>query len=311
MSMINKYHRLRRPAFPWAKLPKELRLQILELTHLGNQGDYINKPSNWFGPPSLLKGRLCIQDNKLVTGYQAGITPPTCCFKCTNTFADCCCPTKHASVSDSCTCRDLPLELLLVDTKMRDDALKVLHSKNCFDFIQDPLKTVDFLQRLPAAALPYIRRIRFRVTEESIWEWKEKCYLQQWQALILFIKRNLDLPNLSITIDSEEVFDNLQHAQDQETNRFYYDAMVELTDALSILDTVYDIWFQMGWFTELEKVFAHRIAGDRWVDRHGVVKTENSKGLWLEQWIVPPYYQSRSGDLEIFSRAFLKDYDQD
>lgn len=61
----------------------------------------------------------------------------------------------------------------------------------------------------------------------------------------------------------------------------------------------------MGYMTELEKVFGQRVMGDRWVDRHGIVKEPTKEQLWDESWKVPVYHRKRPGDLEIFSTPII------
>ena len=78
--------------------------------------------------------------------------------------------------------------------------------------------------------------------------------------------------------------------------------MVELADALTVLGGAFqDVWFKMRYMTELEKVFGQRVMGDRWVDRHEIVKESTREQMWKDVWKVPVYHKKRPGDLEIFS----------
>jgi len=197
------------------------------------------------------------------------------------------------------------MELFSVSKHMYNDAIEILYGRNCFDIAQDPVEIIKFLQNIPAAALLCIRSLHLRVLESQVCDWKENNYLQDWKALVQFIKENLQISRLSLTVDSEEIWDNLKWAYEQETNKYYYDAMVELADALTELRGLHDMWFKMGWFRELEKVFAHRIMGDKWVDRHGIIKPENHE--WNEPWIVHAYHEERPGDLKIYSKNYYED----
>lgn len=193
---------------------------------------------------------------------------------------------------------------------MYDDALETLYGKNTFDFGQDPAQSLQFLQSRPAAALPFIKGLCFRVTEEQIDDWGPGDFCTQYRALVQFIKDNLKLANLSLMFDTYEVWDNIQGREDDEESKYYYDAMVELVDEVKVLgegEGLYDVWFRMGWFAELEGVFGKRVLGKRWVDRHGSVKIPE-KSTWEErQWKVPDFYEVREGDLEVVSRRKLEE----
>src|SRR5262249_40196883 len=108
-----------KPHFPYERLPQELRLRILDFTHLRAHGAYHDR----YKP-------LRIEQSKLVKGNVIHVHRPICCSKCTETFADCCCPTTRASYSASCECRLLPFDLFLVSKQMYQDALITFYSNN-------------------------------------------------------------------------------------------------------------------------------------------------------------------------------------
>jgi len=149
--------------------------------------------------------QLSIEDEKLVKKYETSITHrSTCCSKCTDTFADCCCPTIHSSYSASCKCRDRLSTFFLVSKQMYQDALEAFYTKACFEFIDSPREILSFCNQLPPAALGFIRNITFRVQSNQIFCWDDDNYLQQWQIFILFIKDNFNVSNLSLTITQKK-----------------------------------------------------------------------------------------------------------
>ncbi|MCJ1249496.1 Endonuclease III-like protein 1 [Trapelia coarctata] len=256
-SMTNSFSE---SGFPYESLPEELRVRILSFTHLGSRGSYHDRYK-----------LLRIERNRLVKGNLKYIHRPTCCSRCTETFADCCCPTTHASYSKSCECRLIRPELFLVGKTVYKDALRVLYSENCFDILQDPQETVLFLSRLPPGALKFIRRIQFRFSERQVRGWKRNGLTQQWNSLVAFIQQNLNLSNLLIVVNLQAVADIcLWNDEDEDAgNRFVYDVYFQLANGLCSLPGLCDLHFVLGWFADLEPVLEKKVMGEAYDSMKG------------------------------------------
>jgi len=245
--------------FPFDSLPEELRVRILSFSHLGSLGSY-------HGGYKLLR----IEDNRLAKGNREPVPRPICCSGCTETFADCCCPTAYASYSASCECRLFPLELFLVSKTMYRDTLRTMYSENCFDFVQNPEITVSFLSRLPAGALTFIRRIQFRFSQEQVQRWYIDGLRDHWNRLVAFVQRNLHLSNLLIVVNLQAVYDIcLWHDSDEDEVRFVYEIYCQITGALCALHGLCDLHFLLGWFTDLEPILERQVMGEAYDSSQG------------------------------------------
>ncbi|CAG8983950.1 hypothetical protein HYALB_00008810 [Hymenoscyphus albidus] len=229
--------------FPFQRLPEELRLLILSYTHLGDHYLY-SRDSH------LLK----IVNNELVNKIT------TCCRKCTPTRIDCCCSSTRAAYSSTCECRHIPFALLLVSKQMRADTIRVLHSQNAFEFLQDPIETIHFLQKFPQETLKHIRRIHFHFSETEINNWTKRSYNNKLTQLIQCIKQNLNTTHLSITVILE-TFDTGGYAEDDEDLQLLYDIYRDITRAFRLLNELEDIQFDVGWFIYLEPIMRRAVLG--------------------------------------------------
>ncbi|KAH8593920.1 hypothetical protein B0O99DRAFT_626434 [Bisporella sp. PMI_857] len=235
-------------SFPFQRLPKELRLQILKYTHLGYHNSY--SEDDRF---------LQIERNKLVQSSSLFLHQrKTCCRKCTETLIDCCCVPIRAAYSMNCECRQIPFELSLVNKEMRADVIEVLLSQNCFDFLQDPEETISFLSNFPQKTWKYFRRIQFRFSEQEVENWDQLGYYEKLTSLVIFIKNNFNLERLSITIVVES-YDLGCFVDEDEDTRFIYNVYCDITQALSLLHELEDIHFKLGWFIDLEPLMKQAI----------------------------------------------------
>ena len=131
-----------------------------------------------------------------------------CCSKCNDIGEKCCCPTRHASASSTCTCRIFPMELFLVSKQMTQEAKSVFFFMNCLEFKQDHYITLEFLKRLGPQALWSIRQIRFWFTDDPIYfgapHLREE--MNRWQALMELISQNLTVSSLTVCIHIEKTY---------------------------------------------------------------------------------------------------------
>jgi len=237
--------------FPFRRLPRELQFSILGYTHLGRH-------SNYHSSDDLLR----IEKGKLVRSNRGYVSPfSKCCRKCTETLIDCCCFSAHAAYTATCACRRIPFGLFFVDKEMRRDALAMLLDQNCFDFMQDPEKTIDFLSRFPIESLGHIQQIQFQFTEMEFDEWTEKDYSRKWLALVSFLKCHLKVRQLSIVVIAD-TFDLGCGAYYGDKTREIYDIYCEITRPLRMLGGVRNMRFDLGWLRELGPLMSRAVAGE-------------------------------------------------
>ncbi|KAK0614441.1 hypothetical protein B0T14DRAFT_570376 [Immersiella caudata] len=152
--------------FPFAKLPWELKLSVLRHFYRAN-----------FDRVVVVNGRLvrglATVDNpwRRCFGWPVLVDwTKRCCFECTETRLDCCCPTEFASFAPKCTCSgEDPMALFLVDRDTRLVAIEAFYSTVHFTICHSNLAaSLDFL---PDAALPYIRKLTLRLTSPHCANW--------------------------------------------------------------------------------------------------------------------------------------------
>jgi len=243
--------------FPFQNLPRELRLQILDHTHLGRLGIYHPKFSSFR-----------VENNKLIHGQSEKFGRPICCSKCTHTFADCCCPTAYSSYSISCDCRLIPWSLFTVSKQMHADAFEVFYSKNKFEFCQDPSATISFFRSMPPSSLFFVHRLEFRFLEEQFEEWEDEGWNEKWSELVQYIKMNMNLPRLEITIDMTQTFELFMFQDDSidldEDMRFVDDIYWHVATTLSELEGLKNVTFILGGWKDMKGLLERKVLGERW-----------------------------------------------
>src|SRR3569833_1276093 len=223
-------------ALGFADLPRELRLQILEYTDLDSRlRNRRVEPRDANRLPPILK----IVSGRLILGHPWKLFNDICCWKCTPSFKDCCCPTAHASYAPGCVCRVIPFELFRVSHQMYQDATEVFYTASNFYFaVEDHGQTLAFLKKLPPAALGFIRRFTICFLQEHFEEWKsdEKKHGQQFKRLIEFIRDGMDVSRLHLTVDLRSIGEEaMWNDEDQEENRYIYDVYLDITNMLCML----------------------------------------------------------------------------
>src|SRR3569833_1284121 len=262
------------PGFRFEALPYELRRRILEFTHLGPRTDYA-------------RPLLRIEHGKLVLNNPVPISHPICCFKCTETFADCCCPTIHASYAPKCTCRVLPMELFLVSKRMYQDAGGVFYSSTTFDFAQDLQETLAFLERLPRRALRLIRCFRISFPRDHMLKWFRQGHADQFNKLVTFIRDNMDDTRLRLIVNTHTIDDDCQWEEDPDDNRYVYDTYLDIANTLCLLRGLRDVQFDLGWASELGPWLAREVLGDR-----SHYEAGKSQGDWFAR--IPHWHSNES-----------------
>lgn len=265
---------VKEPASPFRffDLPKELRLHILDFTHLGVQGSHSPRYQN-----------IRIEDNKLHVMHPRFAN---CCYMCNDTRDNCCCPTAYASASMSCVCRVVPFGLFLVSKLMYQDGQEVFFSANCFEFNQDYLRTLEFLNaRLHVLGL--IRRIRFVFSDKQIKFWKKERH--KFQTLLQFVARHFNVANLCVVINTEANWDLCLWREEEEDNRFVYDAYCEIAQDLAILHGLQDLHLEFSWYRGLEVVLERQVMGSAYDSLQGKKFAKADKKSW-GHWDLPPWH---------------------
>ena len=257
-------------AFPFNKLPKELRLCVLNFTHLTPEGSYASRFQN-----------VGIKDNKLCMSPSGTFHRRKCCYKCNDTRDNCCCPTTHASVSASCRCRLIPFELFLVSKLMKQEAEKMFYSSNCFVFQQDHSRTLEFLSRMRPEILRSIRHVRFMFADKHINFWTTETR-EEWRVLIEFVKQNFDVGKLCLFINTLANWCLCHRLRYKEDIRYVYDAYCEIVQQLLILQGLGDMYLELPWFRGLDVILERRIMGERYDSRSLSKHVQRMKASWYE-----------------------------
>lgn len=242
------------PFFPFRSLPKELRIRVLEHTHLGPPG---------LGGYNAKFEQLLLEDGKLVKeDFDWGMRECTPCPSASH---------NSPSAVHPCGCRELPTALFLVDRLMyQEAAVEVFFANASFNFWGDDLgATLAFLRDLvPRAALPRWRRVRFSMTEVQCEGWTggtalacgypgqllewfrhgywpdenqrpQVDYQADWRAVLRFLAAHADLPRLHVTVDMAQgswtfVEDVMDGADRREPSwfRFIYDFYMDVVTAM-------------------------------------------------------------------------------
>ena len=100
-----------------------------------------------------------------------------------------------------CTCYQFPVALFQVSRQMHQEAIEVLCSENRFILSGDITENIAWLQALSPTALRNIRRLDILAGENQINGWVIGDYRAELNSLIMFIKDNLLISNLWLTID--------------------------------------------------------------------------------------------------------------
>ena len=235
---------------------------------------------------------LIIEEEKLFRHRHGPARKPTCCTSCTEIFADCCCPTAYDSYSASCKCRVSLFEPLIVNKVLYQDAMKTLHSKNCFEFRQSSKGITSLLSRFSPTGLGLFRRVLFSFSEEDIKDWTTENHLPEWTALITFIKHNFNLPNLCLSIRCD-IFELCMGMKTEAQTRFAFVACCEIANTLCMLrgHELCDLHFIVGWFKNLEPFFEKQVMGKDYDSRRGNKYSKTGSSIRGRRYHVPSWHR--------------------
>ncbi|MCJ1383163.1 hypothetical protein MMC17_006276 [Xylographa soralifera] len=186
--------------FPFMRLPKELRYQILRHTDLvvGNKASH--SWADGFVISNRRDKKPCIQFRKPYCGQcnSEQWVNLSLCFRTT--------------FFTSCACFLFPTALFTVSRQVSLEAHKVLFSENRFILHGDPALKLAFLQCHSLDMLQCIHKLDLYFSATDINSWAhgiDHSIRRRWEQLIEFIRRNLNLSNLTLSVDAGAVYDSI------------------------------------------------------------------------------------------------------
>ncbi|PVH99887.1 hypothetical protein DM02DRAFT_614709 [Periconia macrospinosa] len=236
--------------FPFMKLPRELRIQILQQTDLGGFGKDLD-----------------IRDLGLMSKQT---TRFKCCGNCTFTKSDCCCPLNFSAQSNSCTCRILPMELFLTNRQMGLDATEVLYSSNNFKFKGNLISFLNIFRGFRHHTLKSFRRISFDFYSTQTTQWMLN-HSQYWIETISFIRDNFDVSKLQLSVITTDDSKECKWSNYSErTTVPLYNAYVAITRTVKQqLPHLRDFHVTLGVFFDLEAELERWVMGPDYDSQRG------------------------------------------
>jgi hypothetical protein len=115
----------------------------------------------------------------------------------------------------------------------------------------------------------------------------KRNYPQKWRNLVVFIKENFDVRNLSIKIDTNIAVSDLCFLIDDfGGTRFVYDIYYEIGSTLRMLPDLDVLWFNNVWFVDLGPLLTSTVIGERYKERKYSAQQSGQRRL-KKQWEVP------------------------
>ena len=237
--------------FPFEKLPKEIRLQILRSTDLIARWD----KTQWY------QNGMHILDGKIHYRKQ-------CCTKCTDSLDSCCCGTLEAAFSLRCDCFQFPVGLFYVNKQIYSEAREVCYSKNRFIFEGDPNFTWKLLRGLRLGSLGFVRNITFLFTDgQKMAQWNHKTEdarksSSNWQVLVQFVQSRLLLSKLSITIDARSMVQDYLRYEDVDDLLWVYHAYQRIVSPFRQIRGLRRFHVLLSAFYEYEAIAEKEVMGE-------------------------------------------------
>ena len=174
------------------RLPREIRLLILAKTSLVVRSDESE----------------AAEGIRIPKGNPKNLN--LCCKKCTTSLAVCCCQTRRAAYSTTCVCQRIPTPLFYVSRQMYYEATEVCYSHNTFLLHGSITSMSKFLCRLSPFARRQLRMIDIRPMYDQFRDWTdvEAPYAHDWQSLVNFMRKNLSISNLTLSLNMENCVDH-------------------------------------------------------------------------------------------------------
>ncbi|KAL8820422.1 MAG: hypothetical protein Q9191_007520 [Dirinaria sp. TL-2023a] len=174
-------------AISWKDLPTEIRIQILECTHLVRRWDW-----TWC--------HLATDGANIVDG----------CLQIPEKNLDNFCP--HNPGFGKCTCNagysiPFPAGLFRVSRQMQLEAREVFYSWNRFVLSGSFVKSASFLTRLSSPAAHLIRKVDLTLDWDQLWDLGTpgSRAFQEWKFLVRTMQNHLLLGELWLSIDASSL----------------------------------------------------------------------------------------------------------
>lgn len=193
-------------SFPFARLPKEMQLLVLEFLLTNRSDPYSPRAGN-----SLSEGFRCLesvvtfQNRRYLRAHD--VRPMMCCGMCSPSQAMCFCFSRQCAFSTTCSCFSTPLPYFLVSREFYNMARHIFYSKNVFAFVEeDPEEMLRITHNIPTSTFMQIRRLAFKFPYHHRMPYRlnaqkiEETAFLSWSVLRRFIREHFDLPRLSISI---------------------------------------------------------------------------------------------------------------
>ena len=229
--------------FPFERLPKELRLSILQETDLvPDTHRFSTNGTIWverfdFGP---LQGWA--RRNK-------------CCSRCNDCLESCCCIWKPAAFSLTCICRPLPIALFTVNRQISYEAQEVFFSKNKF-VLARPLSSIAFIEGLNSRQLALIRHLELYLQSQDtisgyFFEAEGEKIHSQWDHVIEMLRTRLNLEKLELRVDMTRFSDPTDYNEDN-IDDLLKNRNLEILMHLKKLGGLHKLLIYLGYFKRSE-----------------------------------------------------------
>ena len=259
-----------RGPFPFTQLPTEIRQKILGYTSLVL--NIVEGTTPWD------EKALCISNSCLVWPRWL------CCQKCTDSLKHCACWTRRGAYSTTCTCFEYPWPFFRVNRSFYKDSTYVCFSQNRIILAgDDSADNVDFLRRLPVAALRVIRQLDIMINDNHLKEFgKEDSDEQQRLGILVgLIAEKCNLPVLHFALDTGFLCG--QYAEEHDDMEWLRGAYYRIAETLMPLSSVdrFEMFFSK--YFEEEEVCEKKVKGEAYD------ALARGKIHWSKRWELDPH----------------------
>lgn len=190
---------------------------------------------------------------------------------------------------DDCDCPvEFPAELLNRNNPYYSEILEVAFSRNRVVFSGSPVLTMAFLQ-VHSQGINHIRTLEFQFDIDLIEDWVKSDHTLQleWEELIAFVRQNLNLSNISLSLNTGNPIPIYQEQQmtEREQGDFRLDAykmIIKPLRGLGEMGGLRQFYVFWGCYHEYEAEAEREVMGDcyRAVDKVPISRREPSDPWW-------------------------------
>ena len=242
--------------FPFDRLPKELRLQVLAQT------DLVARPRKG----EIFRGGFRVEHNRCLFKYEG------CCRRCCYSPHDCCCLTGSQNFSSTCICHLDPRPMLLISHLFKADASQVLYANRfCFSIGLYRLEPVfRFFRRRAPSDLYLMRDIVLDLDwyAHCFWLEEKENFMAQWNELVDIVAVHCNLSAMNLTIRCDHYFDEddwtvtepLTDTDFQTVRDFYNDIFPCVEKLMGLKAFVVYLRYKVFW--DMEQRFEKNVMGE-------------------------------------------------